>query len=163
MKKEKSLEEITAGTLSGDLRDVMLTHIRSMEDPWSKLSESKQQDKIYAVQNACEEIVRRAVRIIAADQRDVIDVKVDKFTVKDTIKMEVAANVTTPNIEHLAENRGRSAILMFVTAADYIGQKAEAKGEPDQPALPIDDEDTEKADLDNELPAVDPADAPEAA
>ncbi len=133
--------ELSGETLSGDLRDVMLTHIRAMETPWSKLSERDQEDKIYAITNACETIVRRAVSMIAADGREVIHVEVPKFTVKDKIVMEVVSSVTTPSIEHLADNRGRPALLMFVAAADYIGQKAEAKADPDEPGLPIDDRD----------------------
>lgn len=131
--------ELASETLSGDLRDVMLTHIRSMENPWSKLSERDQEDKIYAITNACEHIVRRAVSMIAADGREVIHVEVPKFTVKDKIVMEVVASVTTPSIEHLADNRGRPALLMFVAAADYVGQKTEAKPDPDQPELLDDD------------------------
>lgn len=131
--------ELASETLSGDLRDVMLTHIRSMENPWSKLSERDQEDKIYAITNACETIVRRAVSMIAADGREVINVEVPKFTVKDKIVMEVVASVTTPSIEHLADNRGRPALLMFVAAADYVGQQSEAKPDPDQPELLDDD------------------------
>jgi len=133
--------ELSSETLSGDLRDVMLTHIRAMENPWSKLSERDQEDKIWAITNACETIVRRAVSMIAADGREVINVEVPKFTVKDKIVMEVVASVTTPSIEHLADNRGRAALLMFVSAADYVGEKTEAKADPDQPDLIDDDSD----------------------
>ena len=138
---EESVVDLATETLSGDLRDVMLTHIRAMETPWSKLSERDQQDKIYAIENATADIVRRAVRMIAADGRDTIEVKVEKFTVKDTIKMETIANVIVENIERLAENRGQSAILTFVSAADYIGERSAAKPDPDEPGLGLDDED----------------------
>ena len=136
-KSEPTLEDVAAETLSGDLRDTMLTHIRSMETPWSKLSERQQEDKIYAIQNACEHIVRQAVRIIASAGNEVIEAEVTKFTVKDTIKMEVTANVTTPNIERLADNRGRHALLLFVSASDYLGQRAPADADKDEPALPL--------------------------
>lgn len=136
---ELSTIDLASETLSGDLRDVLLTHIRSMETPWSKLSERQQSDKIYAMEKASTDIVRRAVHMIAADQRDVIEVSIAKFTVADKIKMEVIGNVTTPNIEQLADNRGRAAMLIFVSPADYYGQRNEAKADPDQPAL-IDDE-----------------------
>lgn len=136
--EKQTIEDVASETLSGDLRDVMLTHIRSMETPWSKLSERLQEDKIYAIQNACEHIVRQAVQTIAASGHDVIAVEVSKFTVKDTIKMEVVANVTTPNIEQLADNRGRNALLIFVSASDYLGERASASADKDEPELPID-------------------------
>lgn len=170
--KEESTVDLASETLSGDLRDVMLTHIRSMETPWSKMSERQQQDKIYAVDKAAHDIVRGAVHMIAADQRDVLEVSVAKFTVADKIKMDVVGNVTSPNIETLADNRGRSALLIFVSPADYFGEREEAKADPDQPAIPFDDEAdeeeaaTEEADEPEadtaELPEVDTADAPAA-
>ncbi|WP_457663970.1 hypothetical protein [Sinorhizobium medicae] len=171
--KEESSVDIASDTLSGDLRDVMLTHIRTMETPWSKMSERQQQDKIYAVDKAAHDIVRRAVHMIAADQRDVLEVSVAKFTVADKIKMDVVGNVTSPNIETLADNRGRSALLIFVSPADYFGEREEAKADPDQPAIPFDDDEDEdaaepvaeteaEAETD-ELPEVDPADVPVAA
>lgn len=33
------IQQLAADTLMGDIRDMLLTHIRSMETPWSKLSE----------------------------------------------------------------------------------------------------------------------------
>lgn len=141
MSEQDDIPEFATETLSGDLRDVMLTHIRSMETPWSKLSENDQTDKIYAIQNATADIVRRAVGMIAANGHEVIEVKIEKFTVKETIKMETIANVTSLNIERLAENRGRAAILTFVSAADFIGERSSATADPDQPGLPIDDTD----------------------
>lgn len=168
--KEESTVDLAAETLSGDLRDVMLTHIRSMETPWSKMSERQQQDKIYAISNAASDVVRRAVRMIAADQHDVLEVNVAKFTVADKIKMDVVGNVTTPNIETLADNRGRAALLIFMSISDYMGERDEARAEPDQPDIPFDDEDDDVTEVDAEaetaeaadLPEVDPSDAPAA-
>lgn len=157
---EQSTIDLASETLSGDLRDVLLTHIRSMETPWSKMSERLQNDKIYAMEKAATDIVRRAVHMIAADQRDVIEVNVAKFTVADKIKMEVIGNVTTPNIEQLADNRGRAAMLIFVSPADYFGQREAAKGEPDQPDLPIDGEDGETDDDADAGELPDPGSAP---
>lgn len=163
---EPSDIDLTAETLSGDLLQVMLTHVRAMETPWSKLSERAQEDKIYALTNACSDIVRRAVRIIAAGDHEILDVQVPKFVVTEKLELKVLANVTTPNIELLAANRGRPAILMFVSAADYIGQREEVKADPDQPGLPMDDDGPvfDKTEHGSALaPDVDPAKAPEAA
>lgn len=138
---DKSLEEMTAETLSGDLRDVMLTHIRSMQTPWSKLSEQAQADKIYAITNATETIVRRAVSIIASKGDEPIFGRIAKFTVKDEIKAELVASSSVGNIEKIAENIGQPAIIIFANPDQFIGQKADAKPDKDQPDLPIDGED----------------------
>lgn len=136
---DKSLEEMTAETLSGDLRDAVLTHVRSMQTPWSKMSEQAQADKIYAISNVTETIVRRAVAIIAARDMQKIFCKITKFTVKDGIKAELMAVQTTDNIELIAENLNQAGILVFASPDEFLGQKAAAKPDKDQPDLPIDD------------------------
>lgn len=147
MSEEKqTVEELAAETLSGDLRDVLLTHIRSMETPWSKMSEKAQSDKIYAISNAAENIVRRAVSIIASQGQEPMFGRIAKFTVKDEIKAELVASSSVQNIEKVAENISQPCIIIFANPDQFIGQKAEAKADPDQPALinveadPSDDE-----------------------
>ncbi len=178
---DKSLEEMTAETLSGDLRDVMLTHIRSMQTPWSKLSEQAQQDRIDAISNACETIVTRAVALIAERKFSSVHCSVTKFTVKDLIKAEINAVSSSFNIETIAEGIGEPALLIFASAETFIGEKAAAKPDKDQPSLPIDHEGEEEPEtaglhdvpvpsdddgsitISTELPDADPSDAPEAA
>jgi hypothetical protein len=171
---DKSTEDLAAETLSGDLRDVMLTHIRSMQTPWSKMSEQAQADKIYAITNATETIVRRAVAIIAAQGSEPVFGRIAKFTVKDEIKAELVAASSVGNIEKVAENIGQPAIIIFANPDQFIGQKADANPDKDQPDLPIDDEEEEPAEEDGEdanedtsadqvvdnLPDTDTADAP---
>ncbi|MDQ0132639.1 hypothetical protein J2T08_000540 [Neorhizobium galegae] len=164
---EPSVEDMAAETLSGDLRDVMLTHIRSMETPWSKMSEAAQSDKIYAISNASETIVRRAVAMIAARGQDPMFGRISKFTVKDEIKSELIAPSSVANIEKVAENIGQPCIVIFANPDQFIGQKAEPKADKDQPDLPIDDEDDSEpvtaGDDEAETPDADPSDAPQAA
>lgn len=176
MSKEDT-EEMAAETLSGDLRDVMLTHIRSMETPWSKMSERAQSDKIYAISHACETIVRRAVAIIAARGAEPVFGRVTKFTVKDEIKAELVCASSVGNIEKVAENISQPAIVIFANPDVFMGEKAPASADPDEPGLPI-DEDEEDGDLDDgatfddadeelteagSLSDADPEDAPAAA
>lgn len=138
---EQSTEELAAETLSGDLRDVLLTHIRGMETPWSKMSEKAQADKIFAITNAAETTVRRAVAIIAARGNEPIFGRIAKFTVKDEIKAELVASSSVGNIEKVAENIGQPAIIIFANPDIFIGQKADAEPDKDQPALPIEGDD----------------------
>jgi hypothetical protein len=128
--------DLAADTLHGDLRDAMLTHIRSMETPWSKMSEQAQSDKIYAISNACERLVRRSVAIVASNGHAPMFGRIAKFTVKDEIKAELVAPSSVGNIEMIAENIGQPAIIIFASPEAFMGQKAEAKPDKDQPALP---------------------------
>lgn len=141
---KKDVEELAADTLSGDLRDVMLTHIRSMETPWSKMSETAQTDKIFAITNACETIVRRAVAIVAAHGSEPVFGRVTKFTVKDEIKAELVCASSVGNIEKVAENISQPAIIIFANPDVFMGEKAPATAEPDEPKLPIEDSDDDE-------------------
>lgn len=128
-------------TLTGDLRDVLLTHVRSMEDPWSKLSEEAQQDKIDAIELCAEDIVRRAVSIIARRGFDVISVSVSDFTVKGgEIKGKFGALVSEQNVVSLSDHQGKSALIVLTDHSDFFGESQPAKAEPDEPQLPIGDD-----------------------
>lgn len=128
-------------TLTGDLRDVLLTHVRSMEDPWSKLSEEAQQDKIDAIELCAEDIVRRAVSIIARRGFDVIHVNIADFTVKGgEVKGKFGALVSEQNVVSLSDHQGKSALIVLTDHSDFFGESQTAKAEPDEPQLPIGDE-----------------------
>lgn len=128
-------------TLTGDLRDVLLTHVRSMEDPWSKLSEEAQQDKIDAIELCAEDIVRRAVSIIARRGFDVIHVNIADFTVKGgEVKGKFGALVSEQNVVSLSDHQGKSALIVLTDHSDFFGESQPAKAEPDEPQLPIGDE-----------------------
>lgn len=127
-------------TLSGDLRNTLLTHVRAMETPWSKLSESAQRDKIYAIERVAEDCVRQAVAIIARRGFDIIPVKIADFQVKGgTVKGKFEAIVTEANVVALSDHQAQSAIIVLTDAADFIGEKEEAKADPDEPGLPLND------------------------
>lgn len=137
-------------TLSGDVRDTLLTHVRSMETPWSKLSQRDQEDKIDAIDRLAETVVRRAVSIIARRGFDLISVKIADFSVKGgAIKGKFEAIVSEPNVVALADHQSASAVLVLTDAADFIGERAAAKADPDQPAM-FDDEDEAEQDADSE-------------
>jgi hypothetical protein len=156
---EKSPEELASETLFGDVRDSLLTHVRSMETPWSKMSEQQQSDKIYAISKAAETVVRRAVAIIASNGQEPMFARIAKFTVKDEIKAELVASSSVGNIEKIAENIGQPAIVIFASPEAYMGERSPAKADKDEPELPI--EADEPADV--EMPEADPADTPAAA
>lgn len=124
-------------TLTGDIRDMLLTHIRSMETPWSKLSESKQRDRIQAADEAAKNLVRGAVQVVANKGFPHLLVSTGKWTVKDGIKLEVLAAGTVENITDLAEHDGAAAVLVLCDAKQFYGEEAAAKPAPDQPDLPI--------------------------
>jgi hypothetical protein len=139
--KATSAKDLQAETLVGDVRDALLTHIRSMETPWSKLSERQQQAKIDAISRAAESLVRGSVHLIAHQGFPHLVVSTGKWGVKDGIKLEAMASATVDNITKLAEHGAGAAILVLAEAGEFFGERKKAKAAKDQPDLPIHDED----------------------
>lgn len=132
--------DLSQDTLTGDVRDVLLTHIRAMETPWSKLSERQQREKIDAAAKAAETLVRGAVRIVSTAGFPHVVVSTGKFTVKDGVKLEVIASSSVDNITKLAEHGTGGAVLVLAEVSAFFGERKAAKPDPDQPDLPIDGE-----------------------
>lgn len=128
--------ELAIETLSGDVRDALLTHVRAMEDPWSKLPEAKQQEKIDAVEAMAQDLVRRAVAIVAASGFDTLHITIKDFGVKGGgIKGKFEAPALSGNVLALADHENARAVLVLADPGDYMGERAPAEPDPDEPAL----------------------------
>lgn len=132
---------LQAETMSGDLRDALLTHVRSMETPWSKLSERQQADKIDAINRACESLTRKAVNLVANQGFQHVGIRLGKWSVNGEVTLQVTGAGTADNIKKLADHGPGEAMLVLTEVGEYLGQRQAAKAEPDQPGLPIDGED----------------------
>lgn len=155
--------EYAAETLTGDLRNSLLTHVRAMETPWSKMSERDQGDKIDAIERMAEDVVRRAVGIIATRGFEVIHVKIADYTVKGgAIKGKFEAIVSEVNVVSLADHQSKTALIVLADVEDFFGESAAAKPDPDEPELPVgepadpDDEDDDQTDMESIGSAIPP-------
>ncbi len=133
-----TVEKIEAGTLAGDIRDVVLTHFRSIKVPWSMLSEQEQADKIEAIEKLGRDVARRAVFQVAASDMPILHVTTGKWNVAAAIELKLAAAATVGNITALAEHGQSAAVLVLVDPGAYMGERAKAKADKDQPDLPFD-------------------------
>lgn len=127
-----------AETLSGDIRDALLTHVRSIKVPWAMLSEDEQAETIAAIVKTSEHAVRQVAAVMAQRGLPHIVASVSKWTVKDGIKLELEASSIVENIHALAEHGNGAAVLVLSEPSVYIGERAPAKADKDQPDLPID-------------------------
>lgn len=137
LKSDTIIDIAEAETLSGDIRDALLTHVRSIKVPWTMLSEDEQQDTIDAISNTALHAVRKISATIAQRGFPHLVVGVGKWTVKDGIKLEVQAASLVDNIHKLAEHGNAAAILVLADPAEYIGERAPVKADKEQPDLPI--------------------------
>lgn len=146
----KQISEVHEETLVGDVRDMLLTHIRSMETPWSKLSERDQEYKIDAAENAAKFLVSQVCSMMAKQDFPNILVSVGKFTVDKAVKIEAIASSSADNINQLAVHGKGAAMLILADPQAYFGEIGKADMDADEPELPLDEADDPAADDFNE-------------
>lgn len=134
-----TIERFEIGTLAGDIRDVILTHVRSIKVPWSMLSEQEQVDKIDAIDALGRDVARRVVYLIAASDMPVVHVSIGKWTVGEQIELKVTSSAILENITRLAEHGQNAAVLVLADPGAYMGEREKAQPDPDEPPLPLDD------------------------
>lgn len=123
-------------TLSGDLRDALLTHLRQLPKVWAKLSEREQSDIIYSVERLAEDYIRQAVAIIARRGFDVVPVVVKDIAIKGgELKGKFTAHAREDTILPLADHQEKGAVMVLTDVSDFIGERAPAKADPDQRSI----------------------------
>ncbi len=148
MKTDISTEtlELARETLVGDLRDIVLEAVRNIPKVWEKLSETEQLDWIDIVSRRVESVAADAVNIIAADGQQVFAVGLEKVERKDAIK----GIFNSPWDSHvwlkLGEAQGGTIQIVPSSIAPYSGERAPPETAPDQPSLPMSDDDEPEMD-----------------
>jgi hypothetical protein len=137
LEPEVLIEMAEAESLSGDIRDALLTHVRTIKVPWAMLAEDEQQAAIDAIEKTAQFAVRQIAALMARRGLPHIIASVGKWTVKDGIKLELEASSLVENITALAEHGNSAAVLVLSEPSMYIGERAPAKADKDQPDLPI--------------------------
>jgi hypothetical protein len=127
-----------AETLSGDVRDALLTHVRTIKIPWAMLAEDEQQSTIDAIQRTAEHCVRQACAIMMRNGAPSVPAKIAQWRVKGgDLKLELAVTPLVDNMIALAEHGSRTAVLVLVDHSEFMGERAPAKADKDQPDLPM--------------------------
>ncbi|MDR3464185.1 MAG: hypothetical protein P4L76_17925 [Beijerinckiaceae bacterium] len=136
--QDPQIDDMQAETLSGDIRDVVLTRFRSIVVPWAMLSEEEQRDEIYGIEAMSADLVRRAVGLVSASKFPVINVTVGAYKVDKGCEIKLQTNASVANITRLAEHGKGSGVLVLAEAADYFGERAPAKPDKNQREMPFD-------------------------
>jgi hypothetical protein len=141
MDEEEIIKQFGAETLFGDVRDAILSQVRSMQDPWSKLPEEAQQSRIELAEKTAEHVVRQALSLIAKAGFDNMAILVKDFQVKGgVVKGKFETNANHNNVMLLSDHQESRAVLVLADPDKFMGQAAEAKPDPDAPELPIEDD-----------------------
>lgn len=119
-------------TLRGDIRDGLLARLKTQPKPWSVMSETEQQTLIDGCDRLADNLVRKAVDMLAANGRDTIQGTLEQYTHKDEIKAVIKIGNHAENTESLREMVGGRVLIVSSDPSQFLGQKDEAKPDPDQ-------------------------------
>lgn len=137
---EGEIAELDVETLSGDIRDEMLSRIKHLKATWNLLSQAEQQE----VGNGCElfakNLLRKIVGKLAKHEFPHVVVSLAEFKVKGG--KDIEAKITCPNIavnrDPLGDRVGDMCMLVMADAETFFGERAPVKTDPDQPGLDLD-------------------------
>lgn len=133
--------DLNTDTLTGDIRDFLLSHIRDMQKPWAQMSQEEQKAKVALAEKAAENLVKQSLETIAGRGLPFMVISVGKFTCDGAeMKGTYTAYASDENLlraRHLSERR---AVFVLCDPDLYFGERYEAKTDPDEPGLPLADE-----------------------
>lgn len=125
--------------LAGDLRDFMLDLVRTLPKTWAQMSENEQTARSHAISNACRKVVREGVSLLETDERTTIEVGLEEVNFKTKgITAKLGVHAFEPWIRHaLVDAQGKDILIVVADAAQYMGERAPARVDKQQPDLPL--------------------------
>lgn len=132
--------DLALDTLSGDLRDVMLTRFRDMQKPWQQMNEGEQYEFANGIELAAKDIVRQTVRLFTGYEWPRAVVQLGEIKIiggdKSRIEGKVVASNITENRDVLGEHVNQFVMLLCVDSETFMAERAPVEIDPDQPDLP---------------------------
>lgn len=125
--EKSATPQLDEATLSGDIRDFLLTWIRNMQKPFEQMSESDQRDLIDAVEGSARELVGGVISVVSGRGFEKAFVKLGKFSVGDGIEAKLITDRSERNLLNFNDFAGRSAMLIFADPAEFDGARGPAR------------------------------------
>ncbi len=127
--------DLVADTLTGDMRDAILGIIKAQPAGWLLMTQAQQKEYAASVEKICEDIVRRAVRLIASEGRRCIVATLEQYVEKDGIKATLKMMPRMETVQALHEAVGGEVLLVAATAEGFRGERAPVQTDADQRPL----------------------------
>lgn len=124
--------DLIATSLTGDIRDFLLDRVKQLGKPWPAMTEDEQSDQIIQASEAAINLVKQAVRLIAADGRRTMIGQLVKVQVKDKIQCQVDFSKSDEFRHELFDSTGQAVLLVVADAEPFTGERAPAEPIPDQ-------------------------------
>lgn len=151
---EGGAPDLELESLSGDMRDEMLTRIKHLKATWGLLSQNEQMDVANGLELFAKNMVRRAVHLVTRQKFPHTAVQLAEMKIGGTKGIE--AKIICDNIQHnrevLGEHIGQFVQMVMIDSDTFMGERAAVQIDPDQPGLNLDgDGDKDPADSDQRL------------
>lgn len=127
--------DLQVETLSGDIRDSLLTHLRDMKSGWAMMGERDQRAKIGVLERAAEDLVRKVVNLVSGTQYPEIEATVGPVKLDKGVEIKLATVDTVENITALAKHGKARAVLVLVDPKIFYGEREPAEVDPDEPTM----------------------------
>lgn len=153
--------DLKLDTLSGDLRDEMLKRMKHLKATWNLLGQGEQAEVANGLELFAKTVIRRVVHLVTQQEFPHTAVTLAEMKIKGGKAIE--AKILCDNIEHnrsvLGEHIGQMVQIVMIDSTQFMGERAPAKTDPDQPDLPLDgDGEDDPAEEDERLALPPPSD-----
>ena len=131
---EGKVDDLQLETLSGDVRDAMLSRIRMMKTSWALCTEAEQAEIANGLELAAKNLVRGAVRLLTAHEFPHAVVTLGEVKIGGSKGIE--AKLTCQNIELnrnvLGDHVGQMVQVVMIDSDSFIGERDGVDIQPDQ-------------------------------
>ena len=143
MEDAAAAHDFAPDSLRGDVRDAILDAFRAQPKPWEKMTEAEQKAFNAVIGNIASDVVRGAIDVALESDWPHVTVTVDRVTVIPGEHPRAEAKVVAGRHQFgaLGDLSGCEAILVSTDAREFYGQRQAARVDPDQPGLPVGEED----------------------
>lgn len=163
---EGEIGDLDLATLSGDLRDEMLSRMKHLKSTWNFLSQAEQQEVANGLELFAKNLVRRSVHLVTRQPFPHTAVQLAEMKIKGG--KDIEAKIICGNVEHnrtvLGEHIGQYVQIVMIDSDTFMGERAPAETDPDQPNLGLDgdgEEDPAASDKRLQLPPPDEDESPD--
>ena len=133
----KTPNDIAREFMLGELMQAAMKQLRAIDKPYLRLPENEQKKIIAEVETDCKAAIKRAVEIIASDDRTRFLATVEQVVFKDGVKA-VLTMANTESSHELADTAGGSVLVVIEDPYRYLrGGDGKPVAEPNQLKLPV--------------------------
>lgn len=113
--------EMTATTIAGDLIAMLVGELKLLPDIWPKIGPDEQDDIIERVRNRVTDNVRKAVTLIASEDRITVVGDLKKVTFADKVEAVFSLSKNDPRVRDLTTAQGQACIIVVAAASTHMG------------------------------------------